>query len=692
MPINEKLKTLSLSENSLRNRALNVEEKTDAIQKPKEKLKLVDKKEPKPVPHWTVQGYGDPKKSVITADNRSKQQREYDDKKTKEWLAAEHKKDIDQKVMNYMLLPAAIGIAQFTPAAPYVNAALFAHGANGLHNQYQNRTLGWNMETVGNTLSMVPFTPKVLKTTGGVAGKVINTVIDSRPMMGLYRNFKPARDWRLGLEFDRTLGHSYSPKMPYLYTESSKITGVPTQSGFSGTPYKMFDPKQLQKDMAFNAQTPGGYQLKSLMRGNYLEKQLSKKGTLKADNILSYAKNKTSPMERQIMEEVLNTKFKGQEYINYVAFKKAVQERLIGPYERIPQSGFADVGMEGLGFKRKPFPERSPGQIFGVEDFMHNSELNKVFPYPVKLNTFTFKSPRIMSLSDVNHYPGNPTGHSRTFVFPTEPHILYVMESQSDWAQNIRKFNQSLSTKKADYTDLLKLAERDYDYYTILSELRNGDQPFIQSNLKHFKQLVEDYKTKLQDLDLYSKQLQDPSIIHLQNNYLQRQLQENLRYAAEQGHTKMRYPTRESAVKIEGYTPAEMPLPREWSDEVLQFAKTNPKSPYTSEIYELSKKLETATDKTKIAEIQSQLKRAKEIEQKWLNGEVTYPLRHETILDKYSGFPDLYNKLFKNQEIKIVTDTKGNTWYEVDVPKNYLNMEWQYKTGGKLIKKQYANT
>jgi hypothetical protein len=46
--------------------------------------------------------------------------------------------------------------------------------------------------------------------------------------MGLYRNFKPARDWRLGLEFDRTLGHSYSPKIPYFYTESSKITGVPT--------------------------------------------------------------------------------------------------------------------------------------------------------------------------------------------------------------------------------------------------------------------------------------------------------------------------------------------------------------------------------------------------------------------------------------------------------------------------------
>jgi hypothetical protein len=59
----------------------------------------------------------------------------------------------------------------------------------------------------------------------------------------------------------------------------------------------------------------------------------------------------------------------------------------------------------------------------------------------------------------------------------------------------------------------------------------------------------------------------------------------------------MRYPTRESAVKIEGYIPERKPFPREWSDEVLQYAKTVPKSPYTPEIYELSKKLEGVTDK-----------------------------------------------------------------------------------------------
>ena len=46
---------------------------------------------------------------------------------------------------------------------------------------------------------------------------------------------------------------------------------------------------------------------------------------------------------------------------------------------------------------------------------------------------------------------------------------------------------------------------------------------------------------------------------YLTDNYLQRQLQENLLYAAENGLKKMRYPTPETAANIEGY-PKNMPI------------------------------------------------------------------------------------------------------------------------------------
>jgi hypothetical protein len=37
------------------------------------------------------------------------------------------------------------------------------------------------------------------------------------------------------------------------------------------------------------------------------------------------------------------------------------------------------------------------------------------------------------------HYSYSTLGHSRTFTRPEEPDILYIMESQSDWAQAKQK-------------------------------------------------------------------------------------------------------------------------------------------------------------------------------------------------------------------------------------------------------------
>jgi hypothetical protein len=51
----------------------------------------------------------------------------------------------------------------------------------------------------------------------------------------------------------------------------------------------------------------------------------------------------------------------------------------------------------------------------------------------VKTNTFIFESPRIPIGSD-KHYTKTTLGHSRTYVTLDEPDVLYVMESQSDWA------------------------------------------------------------------------------------------------------------------------------------------------------------------------------------------------------------------------------------------------------------------
>ena len=57
---------------------------------------------------------------------------------------------------------------------------------------------------------------------------------------------------------------------------------------------------------------------------------------------------------------------------------------------------------------------------------------------------------------------------------------------------------------------------------------------------------------------------------------------------------------------------------------------------------------------------------------------------YEDILRKYTEFPKQFKKLYKNADVRTVTDPKGNTWYEVDIPENYLQQEWAYKHGGLL--------
>ena len=70
-----------------------------------------------------------------------------------------------------------------------------------------------------------------------------------------------------------------------------------------------------------------------------------------------------------------------------------------------------------------------------------------------------------------------------------------------------------------------------------------------------------------------------------------------------------------------------------------------------------------------------------------------YMPEHQTILKKYADFPRMFGKLFKGQEVRTITDPKGNTWYEVDIPQNYLDgtAEMQFKKGGIMKIKDKVN-
>lgn len=482
-----------------------------------------------------------------------------------------------------------------------------------------------------------------------------------------------------------------------------------------------------------------GYMLKSLMEGNPLEKQLSKSGEINVGNLRNYMKSKDiKAVDKAVMEKVLaSEEFAGKKSIDYNKFRKAVQDELI-TYDRTPDTRWADYGVARLGLyidselnARSAFLQDHPelhwqyyvtndGYQFGVpgERYIADSEVEAMYPgwrkkyekKKISPETFTFSSSRIHSGS-AKHYDPNTLGHSRTYTTTDEPDVLHVMESQSDWAQS-RRGNmltvpineESANEYKIFLEDKIKELEAGgYDEVQIA--------PFREELQRHLSRWKAAYD---------SNSVQEQSN-HLINNYTARQIQENLRYAAEKGQTKMRYPTRETAAKIEGYTKnrtralQEDPelqkeydnigkalreeekrivkkyAPDDYLDDYLReadFGDMNLSEEETNRLVDQIRRSEEFDRSPEAQKMRDEIVAARQKlnQDKWLEEHAPemYLKEHESILKKYDAFPKQFKKLYKNADVRIVTDSKGNTWYEVDVPENYLKQEWAYADGGLL--------
>lgn len=362
----------------------------------------------------------------------------------------------------------------------------------------------------------------------------------------------------------------------------------------------------------------GGWMLKGLMKGSPLEKQLSKAGTININGLQAYL-NKASKLEQDVIGRILSTKFAGQKNIDYNALRKAVSDELI-TYSRKPQTKYSTYGMDRLGFnKETDLSVGRPNDMDGLEFIGFNEDTFGLWSGHVpgvKTQTFTFESPRI-PVGNGKHYDSNTLGHSRTYTTPDESDILHVIESQSDWGQNKIQAPYSGTSKYLNdpqaYRNFIDGHKR------LLKKMQQNPENYSEGAIERQIANIEHHENILNQI------LNGPDVQsqYLHDNYLLRQLQENMKYAAEQGQKRMRYPTPETAAKIEGYKKT-YPEQRQYSPE------------------------------------------------------------HQTILKKYADFPKMFNKLFKGQEVRTVTDSKGNTWYEVDIPENFLQSEWQFKQGGKL--------
>lgn len=109
--------------------------------------------------------YGVPQQYTLSADTRTPEQKETNRKVGELELyrqKREEQKQAERQLALGLGTTAAVIGSQFTPAAPYVNAALAAHSGVNLAEQYHEGTLGFNTETALNTLGFTPYGIKVL--------------------------------------------------------------------------------------------------------------------------------------------------------------------------------------------------------------------------------------------------------------------------------------------------------------------------------------------------------------------------------------------------------------------------------------------------------------------------------------------------------------------------------------------------
>lgn len=447
-----------------------------------------------------------------------------------------------------------------------------------------------------------------------------------------------------------------------------------------------------------------GYHIKSTMTGSPLEKQLSKNGTLSLKQLQTYVgRNDVSVIDKELLGRVLQN-HAGDTHIDYNALRQEVQGM-------IPQYN--------IKFDPDPTFTHDPLYTYGMIANQNNPMLgfNKVNqmtykdqsfkewmysdPSLPKARTFVFESPGIKG--NTKHYDGNPIGHSRTYTTAEEPDVLHVMESQSDWAQNFNKLSPKANNKllSGGYESRKAKLEASIAAYEDLLRkgVRDDGTPFMEWEKRDMIDILNNYNRKLEDLNQLYQQETSQMLPYMSKSYLNRQLQENLRYAAENGQTKMRYPTPETAAKIEGYQkqkviPEKTQKFKDFEDQIemlrdeLQMYRED--ASYELGIKDLDEVDEYLfSNDSHYLELYNKLTQLENNKELYLKNlpEFDYLSEHQTVLKKYADFPKQYQKLFgKKAQIRTITDAKGNTWYEVDVPENYLNgtAEMLFKKGGKL--------
>ena len=387
-----------------------------------------------------------------------------------------------------------------------------------------------------------------------------------------------------------------------------------------------------------------GLHLQSTMEGEAISKIVDKTGKINTEQALAIIAKESGGADKvalikQGLGETIPKK------IDFNDFRKITQEQLI-PLERQFVDYASDYGINRLGYKEPEFITRN----------VNGKTINELTSDVIENQTLVLSNKGKFGRGSSAH--GNPEetlGHVHFLRDSETPDVLTVTQIQSDAFQGTHR----VMPKNIDeaFQKVNSLKEEGKEIKSMFGDGKESSNSVLANYEKHLQ--LEEASAK----NFTQKQLLD-------KNHQERYLQELVDYAGKRGDVnKLRLPTSETAAKVQGYSKVKIDdnslLTSKEIDELKSLSEKYNKMPddvsddLWDNVYDPIRK--------RIEEIN--VKRAKE---------TNYSSEHQTILKKYSEQPKLIKKLFK-QDAKTITDNKGNTWYEFNIPEKFKKGKGEIK-------------
>jgi hypothetical protein len=306
-------------------------------------------------------------------------------------------------------------------------------------------------------------------------------------------------------------------------------------------------------------------------------------------------------------------------------------------------------------------------------------------------------------------------GHARSFVSAEEPTIKHIVEAQSDFAQ--KKYSR-MSKDKADLEQKVAFTQSDVESANnLMSDYQKELNFYKSNNASFFNMSQSDYTNKITQLEDAVKYFENRKIEKLkelelnkaslknfeqklayQNSAQERLVQEEVSQAAREGLSTVRFPTKETAIKVQGYPQLSRQATIDTNQAKLDILKdpeaykaANGEDHFYQTVMNTFKHVYHGNTQQYMDKLTAEI--AEQTKLLTTNGDAYYNPGHETILKKYEGYDKTLKKLF-GTDVKVVTDGKGNTWYQFDVPQNWKQGKGEmkaFKQGGLVTKNNNSN-